>query len=382
MEKKIKKILEKGILKKDIVIPREDIKVAVIAITEKGKNTAKDIEKGLLKNNYIKIVDIFSKNKGIKEFIGDIFEKYDCIIFVSACGIAVRCIAPFLKNKFEDPAILVVDDNGNNVISLLSGHIGGANEISLKIANILNANPVITTSTDTNKKGALDLIAYKMGGYIEDFRNSVKFVNLCLVNDKKVGIYFDEIYEKEIKYLDLNGFEIILDKDEYLKKEDIEKLEVIVSVTDKIETNMDKFIKNNNINILNIRLIPRRVVLGMGCRKNTETNLMIEEFEKFSAINNIHPAAIFKTGSFIIKKDELCMKELSKILCSDFEVFSVEEISKCDYLFEKSEFVKEKIGVYSVAQPSAYLLSKNVITEKYKSNGITFAFGRKDKFYA
>ena len=386
-KKELDRILEKGISKKDIVIARESIRIAIIAVTEKGKNTAKKIALEL------ENVDVFFQKRGIKELTGELFNKYECIIFVSACGIAVRCISPFLKSKFEDPAVLVVDDNGNNVISLLSGHIGGANEITLKIADILNANPVITTSTDTNKKGALDVIVSKIGGYVENLRESAKLVNSYLVDDKRVGIYFDSDYESEKDSLNLSGFELI---DEKTEIDEIAKLDALVSVTDKlrcwvdevidkmyeyvdkIDENIDKLDKHNleKANLSYIKLVPRRIALGMGCRKNTETEKMIEEFSTFSAMNNIHPAAIVKTGSLIIKKDEKCMIDLSKVLCAEFNLFDVDEICTCDYMFDKSEFVKKNTGVYSVAQPSAYLLSGNVISDKYKNNGTTFAFGR------
>ena len=400
-KKELDRILEKGISKKDIVIARESIRIAIIAVTEKGKNTAKKIALEL------ENVDVFFQKRGIKELTGELFNKYECIIFVSACGIAVRCISPFLKSKFEDPAVLVVDDNGNNVISLLSGHIGGANEITLKIADILNANPVITTSTDTNKKGALDVIVSKIGGYVENLRESAKLVNSYLVDDKRVGIYFDSDYESEKDSLNLSGFELI---DEKTEIDEIAKLDALVSVTDKlrcwvdevidkmyeyvdkIDENIDKLDKHNvdnldkynksdkhnleKANLSYIKLVPRRIALGMGCRKNTETEKMIEEFSTFSALNNIHPAAIVKTGSLIIKKDEKCMIDLSKVLCAEFNLFDIDEICTCDYMFDKSEFVKKNTGVYSVAQPSAYLLSGNVISDKYKNNGTTFAFGR------
>ena len=386
-KKELDRILENGISKKDIVIAKKNIRIAIIAVTEKGKNTAEKIALEL------ENVDVFFQKRGIKDLTGELFNKYECIIFVSACGIAVRCISPFLKSKFEDPAVLVVDDNGNNVISLLSGHIGGANEITLKIADILNANPVITTSTDTNKKGALDVIVSKIGGYVENLRESAKLVNSYLVDDKRVGIYFDSDYESEKDSLNLSGFELI---DEKTEIDAIAKLDVLVSVTDKlrcwvdevidkmyeyvdkIDENIDKLDKHNleKANLSYIKLVPRRIALGMGCRKNTETEKMIEEFSIFSALNNIHPAAIVKTGSLIIKKDEKCMIDLSKALCAEFNLFDVDEICTCDYMFDKSEFVKKNTGVYSVAQPSAYLLSGNVISEKYKNNGTTFAFGR------
>ena len=386
-KKELDRILEKGIAKKDIVIAKKNIRIAIIAVTEKGKNTAEKIASEL------ENVDVFFQKRGIKELTGELFNKYECIIFVSACGIAVRCISPFLKSKFEDPAVLVVDDNGNNVISLLSGHIGGANEITLKIADVLEANPVITTSTDTNKKGALDVIVSKIGGYVENLRESAKLVNSYLVDDKRVGIYFDSDYESEKDSLNLSGFELI---DEKTEIDAIVKLDALVSVTDKlrcwvdevidkmyeyvdkIDENIDKLDKHNleKANLSYIKLVPRRIALGMGCRKNTETEKMIEEFSIFSALNNIHPAAIVKTGSLIIKKDEKCMIDLSKALCAEFNLFDVDEICTCDYMFDKSEFVKKNTGVYSVAQPSAYLLSGNVISDKYKNNGTTFAFGR------
>ena len=380
LKNEVDRILENGISKKDIVIAKKNIRIAIIAVTEKGKNTAEKIASEL------ENVDVFFQKRGIKELTGELFNKYECIIFVSACGIAVRCISPFLKSKFEDPAVLVVDDNGNNVISLLSGHIGGANEITLKIADVLNANPVITTSTDTNKKGALDVIVSKIGGYVENLRESAKLVNSYLVDNKRVGIYFDSDYESEKDSLNLSGFELI---DEKTEINEIAKLDALVSVTDKLRCwvdeivdkiyeNVDRLDKHNleKANLSYIKLVPRRIALGMGCRKNTETEKMIEEFSMFSALNNIHPAAIVKTGSLIIKKDEKCMIDLSKALCAEFNLFDVDEICTCDYMFDKSEFVKKNTGVYSVAQPSAYLLSGNVISDKYKNNGTTFAFGR------
>ena len=373
LKNEVDRILENGISKKDIVIDKKNIRIAIIAVTEKGKNTAEKIALEL------ENVDVFFQKRGIKELTGELFNKYECIIFVSACGIAVRCISPFLKSKFEDPAVLVVDDNGNNVISLLSGHIGGANEITLKISDVINANPVITTSTDTNKKGALDVIVSKIGGYVENLRESAKLVNSYLVDDKRVGIYFDSDYESEKDSLNLSGFELI---DEKTEIDEIAKLDALVSVTDKLRYWVDEIIYNikkdneEKEDLIYIKLVPRRIALGMGCRKNTETEKMIEEFSMFSALNNIHPAAIVKTGSLIIKKDEKCMIDLSKALCAEFNLFDVDEICTCDYMFDKSEFVKKNTGVYSVAQPSAYLLSGNVISDKYKNNGTTFAFGR------
>ena len=107
-----------------------------------------------------------------------------------ACGIVVRTIAPLIENKFSDPAILVSDEKGKNIISLLSGHMGGANEMTLYISNLLNSNPVITTATDVNDKSSLDMIAKKLNAHIYDFRNKVLKINSMLVNDEVVNLFY------------------------------------------------------------------------------------------------------------------------------------------------------------------------------------------------
>ena len=88
--------------------------------------------------------------------LGELFEAVDALIFVGACGIAVRAIAPHLKSKTSDPAVIVTDERGMNVISLISGHIGGANALTRRIAAAIGGNPVITTATDVNRRFAAD----------------------------------------------------------------------------------------------------------------------------------------------------------------------------------------------------------------------------------
>ncbi len=177
----VDRILENGISKKDIVIAKKNIRIAIIAITEKGKNTAEKIAS------------------------------------------------------------------------------------ALKIADVLNANPVITTSTDTNKKGALDVIVSKISGYVENLRESAKLVNSYLVDDKRVGIYFDSDYEIEKDSLNLSGFELI---DEKTEIDAISKLDALVSVTDKLRCWVDEIIYNikkdneEKEDLIYIKLVPRRIALG------------------------------------------------------------------------------------------------------------------------
>nr|UWI49944.1 cobalt-precorrin 5A hydrolase [Clostridioides difficile] len=370
--------------------------IAIICITENGKTLAKKIEslvnncvvyqiknkKGTLNINQEDSVQIVQKK--LSDFVGEVFNKFEYIIFIMATGIVVRSIAPYIISKFSDPAILVIDEKGQNVISLLSGHVGGANSLTHYISSLINANPVITTATDVNQKASLDMIAKKLNAYIGNFRENVKEVNSMLVNSKCVGLYVEEGYQ-----VDTRGFKLIESskelKDSCLNK-DIEK---IVIVSNKI--NFTKDTKSLNIDSLEIdnnfkynyvkekiiKVIPKDIVIGIGCRRYTDSKLMFDSLLEFFEEQNIDIKAVKTIGSIALKKDEKAIIDLAKKLKVPFETFSIDEISKVDDMFDKSDFVKKNVGVYSVAEPVAYLLSKgNLIVEKHKYKGITFSVGR------
>nr|NJM02255.1 hypothetical protein [Desulfobacula sp.] len=116
------------------------------------------------------------------------FNRYPGHVFIFSTGIAVRVIAPLLKSKLVDSAVVVVDDNGTHVVSLISGHIGGANALTHQIAGILHARPVITTATDTNGLPAIDVIAKEKKLYIETPRN-IKRINMAFLMGNPVDIH-------------------------------------------------------------------------------------------------------------------------------------------------------------------------------------------------
>ena len=347
-------------------------KIAFIAVTQNGKDLAINIKK-ILGEGDIYITDKLSNktNKEIykiiegrlSDFTTKLFKEYEILIFIMATGIVVRSIASHIKSKFEDPAILVIDEKGKNVISLLSGHMGGANEITTYISRLIGANPVITTATDVNSKSSLDIIAKNLNAHIDNFRENVKDVNYLLVNKGKVGLYIDGNYK-----VDTRGFITIKNIDEFHSLNDLDK---IVYITNK-----------DNINVEDSRLIkvvPKDIVIGMGCRRNTPYENINNALEDILKKYNIDKKAILKIGSVEVKKDEQGIIKLSEILKVPFETISIEEIKKIEDKFEKSEFVKKSIGVYCVAEPVAYILSdKNLIVTKHKYKGITFSIGRID----
>lgn len=374
-----------------------DSKIAILCITSNGRSLACKIKRSLndgdiyfinnkrdensLDDNEViskyleEDVEIYTVKKRLKFFVEDIFDKYEYILFIMATGIVVRTIAPLVTSKFSDPAILVTDEKGSNIISLLSGHMGGANEMTLHISDLINSNPVITTATDINKKSSLDMISKKLNGHIVNFRDNVLDVNAMLVNGDAVGLYIDGEYN-----IDTRGFTVLdnfkrlessISSDEELKKIN---LNTIVVVSNKENLQIDKYYEDK---YRIIKVTPRDIVIGIGCRRDTESHLLQDFLEDFLIKNNIDINSIKEIGSIEVKKDEKAIIDLSENLNVPFRVLSVEEISQVDYLFEKSEWVKKSVGVYSVAEPVAHLLSDgNVIIEKNKYKGITFSVGR------
>ena len=169
------------------------MKIASIAFTENGAKIVKMLVREMDVKGYV-----FEKYKtdGLETFnnvsslVRDIFKKYNAIVFVGACGIAVRSIAPYVKDKAKDPAVVVVDEKGNFAIPILSGHIGGANDLAEKIASLTSGVSVITTATDINKKFSVDTFAVRNNLHIGDTK-LIKEISSRILNDKKVGLYTD-----------------------------------------------------------------------------------------------------------------------------------------------------------------------------------------------
>lgn len=349
----------------------EDKKIAILSITQNGKslglnikNNIKNADLYFIKRDIVENeINVIQINKRLKDFVPEIFNQYDYIIFIMATGIVIRTIAPLVVSKFSDPAILVTDEKGKNIISLLSGHMGGANEMTLYISDLINSNPVITTATDVNKKSSLDMIAKKLNAHIDNFRDNVLKINSMIVNNEKVGLFVEGNY-----LVDTRGF--VLDEKNNLK--DIDNI-VVISNKVSIDTNLD--FSNKNI----IKVVPKDIVIGIGCRRDTDSEYMKDSLVDFLEKQNIDINAIKEIGSIDVKKDEKAILNLSKYLRVPFKIFTKEEISQVDYLYDKSEWVKKSVGVYSVAEPVAHLLSNgNLIVEKHKYKGITFSIGRID----
>jgi cobalt-precorrin 5A hydrolase len=352
------------------------MKIACVAFTRKGAKLCKRIEVNLNRNDNKCTgfsIDKFSEDNSLEplkvnlsNWTKEAFEKYEAIIFIGACGIAVRAIAPFLKDKTVDPGVIVVDENANNAISLLSGHIGGANALTLKISEITGALPIISTATDINKKFSVDTWAKNSNMYISNMQIA-KEVSSQILDGYKVGVYsnFDIVGnipdELFIKYEKLKG------SNEELKKIDsyrAKNIGICIDINEKIEP----FSRTLN-------LIPKIVSVGIGCRKNTA----IENVEEFllETLNQekISIYSIKNICSIDLKKNEDALLKLCQKYDFKFETFSAEQLSNLRGNFTPSAFVKEITGVDNVCERAAFIGSNNgeFILKKKCKNSVTIA---------
>lgn len=303
-------------------------------------------------------------DSSLRDWTGRRFAESDAIIFIGACGIAVRSIAPFVSSKKTDPAVVVIDEQGKFAISLLSGHIGGANELTEEISNLLHATPVITTATDINNKFAVDVFAKTNGCYISDM-TMAKEISAALVNGNSVGFASDFPWVGEIpKELQL------LDEEDETK----EKPEMGIYVT-------NSYLKHPFVHTL--YLVPKIITLGVGCKKDTPADTVEKVVRKTCDELLIPSVSMELVASIDLKKEEQGILEYCKERNLPFETYSAEQLKEVEGSFAESKFVEETTGVDNVCERSAILGSSkhgeksNLILRKYAEDGVTAALARR-----
>ncbi|WP_244590107.1 cobalt-precorrin 5A hydrolase [Xenorhabdus innexi] len=304
----------------------------------------------------------FPFDSSFSNTVRKVFTRYSALIMIGATGIAIRVIAPLLRDKMTDPAVIVLDEKGQFAISLLSGHMGGANKLAQQIADILDGQAVITTATDVNQVAALDLLSQQLDGKIENFRDSVKTVNQMLVNGKRVGIWWHPNLHDEKNRHDTRGF-IPVDT-----LEELPELDALVCVSyERIHLALA---------IPVIKLIPRRIVVGIGCRRGVEIAQCAELLDRHLSEYNLDSLALKAIGSIELKKDEPALIQLSQKHQIPFRTFSVNQLSRYEQVFPTSEFVRKTVGIGSVSQPVAWLMSEgHLVGHTLREQGITITLG-------
>ena len=295
-----------------------------------------------------KNISVF-KNKKLSKEIEQQFNNFSGHVFIFSTGIAIRIIAPLLQSKIIDPAVVVVDDQANHAISFLSGHLGGANALTKKIAAIIKAEPVITTATDTNNLPSIDMIAKQNGIMIETPQN-IKHINMAFLAGRPVSLY------------DPSGI---------IKNELPENF-----WTDAGDTGMeadDKNIESKKIfcsheikTVSRETLILRPPVLsvGIGCNRGTKFKA-IKEFllsvlkEQGLSINSVN-----RFGTTEVKKDETGLLKLSDEMQIKIDFYSNQELNSVKTIKTPSKMVEKYLGVKSVCEAAAILSSSSITRDK------------------
>jgi cobalt-precorrin 5A hydrolase len=261
-------------------------------------------------------------------FTRQLFGQYDALIFIMATGIVVRSIAPWVKDKTTDPAVVVLDDAGTNVISLLSGHLGGANQLARDIAAFLQAHPVITTATDVNELPAVDLLARQAGLTIASMQDA-KTVTACLVNRQKVELQDDDHWLGQLELPEVKA-----------------PLAARIIVSNR---------RNLQADVPFVQLIPPNLVLGVGCKKGSDPGLLWQFIREQLNLFQIDERSIASVCSISLKANEPAIIEAAQRLKCTLHFFEAQELQQVDHLFEGSDFVKATTGVASVSSTAAFL---------------------------
>jgi cobalt-precorrin 5A hydrolase len=351
--------------------------IAIIAITSRGVETALKIKKALgslelpckvyAPKKYMQN-DVIAIKQKLDEFIKETYSEVDAIVAVMATGIIIRAVAPYLQGKLVDPAVIDVDVSGKFVISLLSGHYGGANELTRLISEGIGATAVITTASDSLGKQSVDELARILHLSIEN-PESLVAVNTVLVNGEQVALIL--VGEVKIPTSIFHGYIIE-------NVEDFEQAIIIASQYSAAAIVTKEFSSIENTGKPITIMKPKRIIMGIGARKEITQNQILEAAHTALAQINLPLERIDGLATVDIKKNSQSMLSAAETLGLKFEFVSVEELRVFEHedLSPDSEIVKKKIGVGGVCERAALLKAgKNphLILKKQKLNGVTVA---------
>ena len=312
----------------------ESKKIFIAAFTKNGISTAKKISEFI--DAKIFVPERFSDKNlekfdaPLTEWTGKIFGNADAIIFVSACGIALRAIAPYIKSKLTDPAVIVIDEKANFVIPILSGHIGGANELTKKIAAYLNAIAVITTATDINNFIAIDEWAVKNNCEIEN-PHAIKNFSAEILENHNAGVAIThELHDAPFP--------------------------------------------------VTLWLRPKNLILGAGCNRGIDINEFEEAVQDFLKTSGVSMLSLKALASIDLKVNENALIQFAKNHGIEFLTFSAEDLMVLKGNFTRSQTVFNVTGTDNVCERACMLASgENAVLMRNKTvygKNITLALSR------
>lgn len=315
------------------------MKLAFLSFTEKGSALAATLAQALGGT-----VARCGKPESLAQWTEKRFADAEGLVFVGAVGIAVRAIAPFIGNKWTDPAVVAVDECAKFAIPLLSGHLGGANSLARAISQVCGAQAVITTATDVNGVFAVDEWARRQGLEVMDPQH-IKVVSGNLLAGKNVTVY--------------SSCPVVGDPPQGVELVGTPPAHVAVSVE-----------KEDCL----LSLVPRILVLGVGCRKGTPQTVLEEMLERFLEKKRLWMEAICAVATIDLKKEEPGLLAFCRSHGWELHTCTGEELERVPGEFTSSAFVRQVTGVDNVCERSAVAVSGgSLVAEKFAAEGVTMA---------
>lgn len=318
---------------------------ASFSYTERGKELAARVSALLTEAGY----------RCVGAEVEEAFRRCDLLVFVGASGIAVRKIAPYVRDKFQDPAVLCLDEYGRFVIPLLSGHVGGANAFARFLGRKLGAAVAVSTATDLNRRFAVDVFAVQNGLRIGS-REKAKRVSAALLRGEEVAFLTD----------------FPLGDSEKLPEGLVAKAPAEGQLCIRISAAPDAETENCLV------LTPPIYCLGVGCRKGTPVEAFRSAAELFLKKQNITKEALFSLASIDLKREETAVLALAEAFAVPAVFFTAEELRAVPGNFESSAFVEKTTGVGAVAARAAASCAPIRVAGKTVVDGATFALYRKE----
>jgi len=345
-------------------------KLAIWALTSKGAHLGRTLQahfprSGLFLGSKIAARGGAQRFDRLADALPGQFGRFEGHVFIMAAGIVVRSLAPLLHHKTTDPAVVVVDECGRHAISLLSGHLGGANALARRIAVCIGARPVITTATDLRDLPAIDLIAQQRGLIIEN-PEAIRHVGMALLEGRRVGLYDPRGWLAGA--LPPKGFHTVA------------ALEPVDDGGPGRNTPgvwVDDIHIDLPAEILVLR--PPSLFVGVGCNRNTPRDEIQDLLERVLNDHRLAAASIAGLASIDLKADEEGMLSLAKILDRPLVFYSRDQLAAVGAVPSPSKVVQKHVGVESVCEAAALLASGNgtLIAPKQVTPNATIAIARK-----
>lgn len=286
----------------------------------------------------------------LTEWAGERFRDCEALLFVGACGIAVRAIAPHVKDKFTDPAVVAVDEGGAWAVPLLSGHVGGANELARRVAEHTGGAAAISTATDVNGVFAVDLWAKCKGLYL-DGRSEAKALSSALLRGESCQVESDFPLQGE----SFSGF-------------GPGPWSAVMALSDRVKSPRP---------IPTVWLVPPTLTLGIGCRRSTPRAVIERVVEHTLDEAGLHPKAVFQVSTIDLKQDEEGLLAFCEGWGLPLVTWTAEELLAVPGSFTPSDFVRSVTGVDNVCERAAVKAGGTLIVPKQSAHGVTVAVARR-----